>query len=254
MPKLVKFNEKTDFQFLKEMPDGSVRFTCPKAIIEYPSTWIDHNISEVRGSDVYIFALLEIKVFKDDEAIQKNKPESFFFKYLTKILTSPSRISSGRDENGEKTEILEYTAGDAFIKNKNIIIDSTVAECMLNLMTLGYFPNLIEYQELANFWAKVSKFNDVGLDSMSMSSIELIVSELCRDSQNYARPFRHKLRENPKTDLKSWKIINIKYLPRYNSVFASLTAGDPKSNIVSICSRLRNGETQKYSPVEEAIS
>ncbi len=254
MSKLVKFNEKTDYQFLKEMPDGSIRFTCPRATIEYPSTWLDHNIASVTGSDVYIFALLEIKVYKDDAAIKANKPESYFFKHLTKILTSPSRISSGRDEDGEKTEILEYNEGDAFIKNKNIIIDSGVAECMLNLMTLGYFPNLIDYQDLASYWAKVSKFNDVGLDSMSMTSIELIVAELCRDSQNYARPFRHKLRENPKVDPKSWKIINIKYLPRYNSVFASLTAGDPKSNIVSICSRLRNGESQKTSPVEEAIS
>lgn len=112
-------------------------------------------------------------------------------------------------------------------------------------MTLGYFPNVIDYDELAKYWADASAYNGVSLDAMSMTSIELIISEICRDNKNLARSFRHKLRDNPKVNHKDWKMINIKMLPKYSSVWASITAGDPRNNLISIISRMRNGEQQK---------
>ncbi len=254
MEKLVKIDPKSGkIDFLKEMPDGSVVFTCYHAEIEVPSNWQDHKLAEIISSDVYIFAIFNIRVYYTDEDYDNKNDKTYFFKYITKIYTCPNMISEGRDENGEKTLILEYGEGDRFIRNKNIIMDSKVASTMLDLMTLGYFPSVIDYEDIPVYWTDVCNYNGVGLDSMSQSSIDLIVSELCRDPKNYARPYRHKYRDNPKVDPKDWKIINLTELPKYASVFASITSGDPKSKLISICSRIRSGEKQKTSPVEEAI-
>lgn len=249
--KLEKISEDK-IDFLQEMNDGSVQFTCERAEILFPDTFIDHKIAEIVGMDVIIFGLFEIKVYMTEEDYVNNKPKHIFFKHIGKILTCPSAITDTRDANKEKCILLSYKKGDSFIKNVNITVDSKVASILLDLMTLGYFPNVINYDDLATYWANASKYNGVSLDSMSMTSIELIVSEICRDPKNLARPFRHKLRENPKTDHKDWKMINIRLLPKYSSIWASITSGDPRNNLISIISRMRKGEGQKYSPVEDA--
>lgn len=251
MPIFNKMSEK-ELDFLKEEKDGSVVFTCEKAEIQFPEEYIDHKIAEISGKDIRIFGLFEIKVY--DSIDEGTKPRHVFFKHVGMIMTCPSIISDVRikgDDN--KYILLTFKKGDAFIKNKNIVIDSTVASTMLNVMTLGYFPNVMPYEEIARYWVDVSAYNGVALDAMSASSIELIVSDLMRDPRNIARPFRSKLKEDPKSSRYGYKAINIRFLPRYTSVFSSLTAGDPKNNIISMITRLRGGGKQLTSPVEEAI-
>lgn len=243
--------EEKDIDFLKEEKDGSIVFTCDSAEICFPEEYIDHKIAEIVGKDVKIFGLLEIKAYDTEET---KKPRRVFFKHVGMIVTCPTSISDLRikgDDN--KYILLSYKKGDPFIKNKNITVDSNVASVMLNVMTLGYFPNVMPYEEIAHYWADVSSYNGVSLDAMSASSIELIVSDLMRNPRNMAKSFRTKLKEDPKTDRYSYKAINVRWLPKYTSVFASLTAGDPKGNITSMISKLRNGEQQLNSPVEDAI-
>ena len=241
-----------ELDFLKEEKDGSVVFTCERAEIQFPEEYVDHKIAEITGKDVRIFGLFEIKIYdtEDDGA----KPRHVFFKHVGMITTCPSSISDTRikgDDN--KYILLSFKKGDAFIKNKNITVDSGVATVMLNIMTLGYFPNVMPYEDIAHYWADVSAYNGVSLDAMSAASIELIVSDLMRDPRNIAKPFRSKLKEDTKANRYGYKPINVRYLPRYTSVFSSIIAGDPKNNIISMISRLRSGEQPAVSPVEEAI-
>jgi hypothetical protein len=88
---------------------------------------------------------------------------------------------------------------------------------------------------------------------MSQSSIEIIVSEICRDPKDLSRPFRHRLRDEPDFNRNGWKIINIRLIPKFTSAFASLISGDPRGNLVSVISRQRQGKSQRPSPVEDAI-
>ena len=48
--KLTKI-EPDKINFLKELKDGSVVFTCAKAEIEFPESFIDHKIAEIVGKD-----------------------------------------------------------------------------------------------------------------------------------------------------------------------------------------------------------
>lgn len=251
--KLTKFApDKIDF--LQQQKDGSVVFTCAKAEIEFPEKFIDHKIAEIVGKDVKILGLIEIKVYDTEEDVEKNHSRNVFFKHIGMIITCPSSITDVRHKGEDDKYInLTYKQGDAFIQNVNITQDSKVASIVLDLMTSGYFPNVIPYDEIAQYWSDASAYNGVGLSAMSQSSIELIVSELCRDPKNLSRSFRHKIAEDPHTDKMRWKMINIKLLPRYSSVFSSITSGDARNNLISIVSRLRNGSQQIDSPVEDAI-
>lgn len=251
--KLTKFApDKIDF--LQQQKDGSVVFTCAKAEIEFPEKFIDHKIAEIVGKDVKILGLIEIKVYDTEEDVEKNHARNVFFKHIGMIITCPSSITDVRHKGEDDKYInLTYKQGDAFIQNVNVTQDSKVASIVLDLMTSGYFPNVIPYDEIAQYWSDASAYNGVGLSAMSQSSIELIVSELCRDPKNLSRSFRHKIAEDPHTDKMRWKMINIKLLPRYSSVFSSITSGDARNNLISIVSRLRNGSQQIDSPVEDAI-
>lgn len=244
----------TDINFLKELKDGSVVFTCAKAEIEFPESFIDHKIAEIVGKDVRILGLIELKIYETEEDIANNNAKHKFFKHEGMIVTCPSVITDVRHKGeDDKFICLTYKEGDAFIQNKNITQDSGVASTVLNLMTSGYFPNVINYDEIAQYWADASAYNGVSLSAMSQSSVELIISELCRDPKNLARSFRHKIAEDAKADRMKWKMINIMLLPRYTSVFSSITSGNARNNVISIVSRLRNGEEQVKSPVEDAI-
>lgn len=251
----VKRAEKIDrssIDFLKVLEDRSCVFTCPYAEIRIPQDYFDHGISEVIGNKLETFCLFNIKVWKSED-IDKEKPEEFFFKYRNKIVTSPNNIKTERDESGNKITVLCYNEGATFCESVDLKADKDVARRMLDLMTLGYLPNIISYEEIASYWTEVNVSNGVNLKSMSRTSIELIVSEMCRDPKDYSRAYRFRLRDEPNFNRKKWKLINIRQLPKYNSLFASLTSGDPRGNLVSMISRRRKGVEQKGSPVEDVI-
>ena len=48
-------------------------------------------------------------------------------------------------------------------------------------------------------------------------------------------------------------MLNTRMIPRYTSVWASLTSGDPKGNLTSMISKQRDGKVQKQTPLEDAI-
>jgi hypothetical protein len=124
---------------------------------------------------------------------------------------------------------------------------------MLDIMRIGYITNIMSYEEIAEYWTDVNIYNGISLDSMSQTSIEMMVATLCRDPKDLSRPFRHRLREDPSVSLYSWKILNIRRLPRYSNTWASVISGDPRGNLVSIIARQREGKKQSSSPVENAI-
>ena len=251
-------NKVSNIDFLTETKDHAVIFTCNYAEIDVPQDYFDKGIAEMIGKDINMFGLFEIKVYdpniEEDDIDEHTKFKPYFFKHKGMISCSPSAIKEKRDPStGEKIMTLVFKNGDIFIKNTVVAINSDVASTMLDLMTLGYLPPVFPYEDVAQYWSDVNSFNGVKIGSMSQASIELIVSELARDPKNLSRTFRAKLRDNPNVNRNSWKLINVREIPKYTSVFASIGAGDPKSSIISQIARQRDGSSQKDSPVEEAI-
>ena len=248
-----------NIDFIKELSDNSVITTCPYMQVVLPQKYFDHNICEFVGSNVNTFGMFEVRVFRSDD-IENERPEKFFFKFKGMFLTSPSSVTEEKvkvvTDEGEITEtnvILEYTEGSTFITSTIVKSDPDVAKRMLDFMTLGYLPNIIDYGDIASYWTEVNTANGINLSEMSLSSIELIVSELCRDPDDYSRAFRKRLRDKPTTSKRDWKMLSTKYIPRYTSVFASLTSGDLKGNLVSMISKERSGKKQYDTPLEENL-
>jgi hypothetical protein len=239
--------------FLEKLADGSVIFTCPHAEIIIPQDYFDHNIAEIVGKEVDMFGLFNILVWETPD-IEDETPKKYFYKFKSRIRTVPSSIEEGkRNEEGAKQTILHYNEGATFIVTVNLQKSIDVARQMLDIMTWGYLPNIIPYEEIAAYWTDVNIYNGVNLDTMSQISIEMMVATLCRDPDDLSRPFRHRLRDDPKIDHHAWKILNIKRLPRYSDTWSSLISGDPRGNLVSVISRQRQGKKQRESPIEKAV-
>jgi hypothetical protein len=238
--------------FLEKLPDGSVVFTCPHAEIIVPMDYFEHNIADIVGREIDIFGLFNILVWNTPD-IDEEKPKKYFYKFKSRIRMIPSSIEEGIDDEGKKQMILHFNEGAVFISTVHLQKDINVARTMLDIMTMGYLPAVIPYDEIAQYWTDVNIYNGVGLDTISQTSIEMIVSALCRDPRDPTVPFRHTLASYPQTNLHDWRIINIRTLPRYSDTFASLVAGDPRQNVVTMISKQRAGKKQKENPIEKVI-
>jgi hypothetical protein len=201
-----------------------------------------------------MFGLFDILVW-DNPDVDSTKPHRYFYRFKSRIRSSPSSIEEkGRSaETGQKQTILHYNEGATFIASTNLQVDVQIARQMLDIMTLGYLPPNIEYDRIAEYWTDTNLFNGIGLDNISQTSIEMMVATLCRDKEDLSKPFRHRLRDKASTDKTGWKMINIRLLPRYSDLFASLISGNPRGNIVSVISQQKQGKQQKESPIEKAI-
>jgi hypothetical protein len=243
----------TNPNFLERLPDDSVIFTCPHAEIIIPEDYFEHNIAEIVGKEVDMFGLFNIFVWSTPD-IDNETPKKYFYKFKSRIRSIPSSIEEGkRDERGKKQTVLHYNEGATFIVTLHLQVSIDVARQMLDIMTLGYLPNVIPYEDIASYWTDVNIYNGVNLSAISQTSVEMMVATLCRDPDDMSRAFRHRLRDDPKTNPYAWKILNVRRLPRYSDTWASLISGDPRGNLVSIISRERDGKPQRESPIEKAI-
>ncbi len=253
--------DPSKIDFIKVMPDNSCITTVPYIQIVLPQKYFDNNICEFVGKNVNTFGLFEVRVFRTED-YETETPEKYFFKFKGMFMCTPSSVteekvkieSLSEGDTIETNVILEFTEGATFITSTVIQSDVNVARRMLDFMTLGYLPNILDYKEIAKYWADVNVSNGIKLGEMSQTSIELIVSELCRDPKDYSRSFRKRIKSDPKVDTKSWKLLSTKMIPRYTSVFASLTSGDPKGNLVSMISKERSGKKQYATPLEDNLN
>lgn len=249
--KITKMDEN-EVTWLKNLKNKSTVFTNPYSEIHILQKYFDHGIAENVGQFVELFGIFEILLWSTYD-IEDEKPEKVFFMFKSKITTAPSYIREDRNIDGDKEIVLCYNEGATFVTSTDVRVDSNVASKMLDIVTLGYLPNIMPYEEISRYWTDVNTFNGMSLDSMSQSAIDIITSALCRDPKDISRPFRHRLRDNPNFDSRNWKMINIRLLPKYTSAFASLTSGNPRGNLVSVIGRNRQGKSQKESPLEDAI-
>jgi hypothetical protein len=239
--------------FLEKLEDSSVIFTCPHAEIILPQDYFDHGIAEIVGKEVDLFGLFNILVWKTAD-IDNEVPKKYFYKFKSRIRTAPSSIEEAkRDASGRKQIGLHYNEGATFIVTTNLHATIDVARQMLDIMTNGYLPNIIPYEEIPAYWTDTNVYNKVSLATMSQTCIEMMVATICRDPDDMSRPFRHRLREDQNIGQNDWKILNIRRLPRYSDAWASLISGDPRGNIVSVISRQRAGKKQMESPIEKAV-
>jgi hypothetical protein len=243
----------TNPDFLEKLPDSSVIFTCPHAEIIIPQNYFDHGIAEIIGKEVDMFGLFNILVWETPD-IDDETPKKYFYKFKGRIRSVPSSIEeNSRDDTGQKQTILHYNEGATFIVTTNLQASIDVARQMLDIMTMGYLPNIIPYEEIAAYWTDVNTYNGISLNAISQTSIEMMVATLCRDPADMSRPFRHRIREDPKISPYDWKILNIRRLPRYSNAWASLISGDPRGNLVSVISKQRQGKSQRESPIEDVV-
>lgn len=222
-----------------------------------PKEFFDElEISQFSGHKIDTLGIFEFKIFSDSEG---RKGVLHTLKCPTTITTIPSfveDIGGGeldlQEEESSSYKVLKYYKGDIFIENLFVVKKTDNVNLFMNLLMSGKLPRLLPYDEILKIFLQCLTINSVNLKSSS-TVYECIISEICRDDENIYQPFRFKAGKSDKVNMLNYKSINIKELPKYNSVFSAVTFENIDFSMISSINRGRQKKIDKESPVERTI-
>jgi hypothetical protein len=210
-------------------------------------------IAEIKGEDVSMIGLCNWAII--DSNGKAGNINNFCFP--TMMLCSPYEIEkvkafklTPKSTPGDY-RILHFKKGDKVVKEVRVpqIIDN--AELFFKLVVItSKMPETIPYDDIWELFIENSKLNgfNYGLHSQLFG---IIVSELCRDPNNFKKSYRL---TNNSSNPTGYKTISIKYLPKFVSPYVSLTSENFDDAVRS--SILMSDMDEKdipYSPLEKVI-
>ena len=234
-----------------------IRFNGDIMKIYLPKYYFEKNIAQFDGNKINTIGvfLFETNTFEKEEKEEKG---------IFHTLKLPIRMIFEFDDMGSykgklKPEIDEEEY-NVFILNKgNIFLSSCNVEQNINsckdfifMLHGGNLPSIIPYEEIVNLYLGTLDINGINL-GVSSFICELTISELMRDKNNLRDPFRKKINKDSKVNNLSYKNINLKNIPQFNSTYASLAFEDMNQSLITSIKKTKNNEKEVESPIEKTI-
>ena len=205
---------KLDGETLIFNADGELRFYVPE-------NYFNGKNAEIIGDKVYLMGIFNYSLF--DKNGKNNGLKTF--KLPTVFLSQPSEITKLKEVSLIKEQgptdfrVLHYRKGDAIII-ENPPQDVAYAENFFVLFCkTAKFPTTIPYDKLHTYFAKCAALNGFNF-GVNDQMFGIIMSEICRDPNNEAIPFRLSGVKN----MNQYKPISLTMIPKYVSPYASITS------------------------------
>lgn len=237
-----------------------------------------NNLAQINGASIDTIGIFTFKVFETDDLneINKLRPKTKLntFNLPLTITTCPTNKrtlnldlledgSKNEEVNLEETDledeeieskylILQYYENDVFLENINVIQNSNDMVKFMALVNSGKIPNTVAYDKLSMLQLNASKMAGIDL-GVTSATVEMTLSELCRDPKNIGRPFRYAINQNDKLDMHDYKMASIKKIAMLNSTFTAITFEDMTTSLVYSINRNTANEPELTSPVEKVI-
>ena len=241
--------------FLKRETKGSrtqETFTGTKCEIYIPESYFnkgDKNAFAIEmGSRIETIGLFWFKVNGTDwYELQLPVKIQFEFDSSKKVHT---KLQPGmKDDDFVVFTVLKDQAFIYDVLHKKDVDDLRIT-FMNRMIENGRLPSTLSYEDSFEvFMNAIIATGGWDLD-MSSVSLELLLSELYRDSKNLHRPFRKAYNGHNGYDFKMVRIIK---LPEINSTFTSLIGEDISNQLIASVVRSREKINEKSSPVEKII-
>lgn len=211
----------------------------------------------ILGSSMQTFGLVVYKFYKN---VSDKKPTEVGVLDCPSVITLypidikhkvMDTIWDGKysDLNENEYTMLTFEAGskltDQFIVQS---LDNVVI--MTNLVLNGDLDNNIPYQYLTPAWIKNMSINNKSL-RVPATTLNMVISELCRSKHNQDIKFASVIGKNPKTPPTSYIFTNIRNVCAANSVFSALTFEDMNAMLDASLNATSTGREQKISPMEQ---
>ena len=146
--------------------------------------------------------------------------------------------------------VLTINSGNQVTPNSTYIQSLKDAIMFLHKFNGAKFSNVMPYDEIVRIFKDGIQKNGVSLGVPDVL-ISLIISELCRDSENDFQPFRFKANKTGKDE--GYSLIGIKKIPQKSSVLAALAFEDMQTAIRAAVHQTRTDFEQRTAPIEKLI-
>lgn len=245
-----------------------------------------NNLAEINGDFLNVIGIFTFRVFNTDDINEvnklrsKTKLNSFNLpvtittnpsskQYITLSLLGSNNVSDVTnkpsndettvdiDENDDDIDeakylVLQYYENDTFLENINVIQNSNDMVKFMALINSGKIPNTVPYDKLSMLQLNASKLVGVNL-GVTAATVEMTLSELCRDPKNVNRPFRYAINQDKSLTVHDYKMASIKKIATLNSTFTALTFEDMTTSLVYSINRNTSNEPELVSPAEKVI-
>ena len=115
----------------------------------------------------------------------------------------------------------------------------------------GKIADTVPYNEVSGIFTDAANMNGIGLGVPNVL-IDIMISEMCRDADEEAIPYRFKLNKLG-VDNGSYKFIPIKQIPQTSSVLAALAFEDIGKSVRNSVIQTEKGVAQRTSPIEKML-
>ena len=218
----------------------------------------DLKVAYFSGKRITTLGVFMFRIFKDADNRQSYREH--VFKCPAQIETLPGDIEEQSlrvrdDDDEEALYVLKYFNGDVFMDSVYILAHSSNVNMFTNLLINGKLPiSHIDYTDLLKLYIDCLSINKINLNAPSVI-YEIIISELCRDRSDVYRSFRHRASHGKTEDMssKSYVMVNIRNLSRFNSTFSALSFEDMTYSLVTSINKKRYDLPERYTPIEQTL-
>ena len=195
-----------------------------------PEKYFDINVAVLNGKYVDLLGIFLYGLYdKNGKQLQLklfNLPT--FFRCSPYQIDKVSKMHLQGTKEEQAYRLLRFKQGDELITNMSIPQSVDNVDKFANLLIRSNLPEAIPYDKIHELIISNAKIN--GFDyKVSPQIMGLIISELCRDSNNLDRPFRY----SDMKDMTAYTSISIVKVPKYTSAYTSITSENADEAVAS---------------------
>lgn len=241
-------NKKINYLYKKN--DG-IYVTSPMIKVYILSDYFDKNMASKEGTMLRTYGIFRFSVHRSDS--EDSTPEFHDFKYPESILmqfeTDEKKIMD-IGKGMKEYRVITLLEGMKFMNTAIHIQKVSGIDGFLQHMNYSRVSN-VPYDDMLTLMNRASKMNGVNLGVPSMI-LEGIVSELCRNPNNFSESFR-KIAGDIGVGMDDYKMVGLDNLAHFNSTFTSIAFENLNKGILLSAKRERYNDPQQKSPIEKTI-
>lgn len=220
-----------------------------KVEVLIPSDYFKNNLAVPMGEKIHTLGIINMVAYQGTKefVLQLSLPIKLQLNIYGEL------VPTTFDVNGELVDFMSTTInkGDIFIESVKHIQSLFNSIEFLDWFNGAKISDSVPYNDVTNMFLEASSMNGIGL-GVPQVLLDIMLSEMCRDKDDIATPYRLRINKTGKDD-NSYKFIPIKEIPRTSSVLAALAFEDiTKANRAGII-QTETGQQQRLSPIEDLL-
>lgn len=235
--------------YLEETKEGRIIVKAAIMNIYIPVDYFDSGLSTFLGGVVNTIGSFYVG-FKATDTSEEKLMKLDLPTIITINYSDQVKLSKKIEDEEDDYYVLTLFKDEEFVSSTNKLVSLEDAQKYLDYLNQGKLPSNIPYNEIVDMLKANMELNQISLPIPS-GLLELMVGEMCRYKKDLAVPYRRVAGRTG--NLKDYKMLNIKQLPKLNSVFAGLSFENINEAIISGLDITKNNRPQNISNVERII-